>query len=559
MTPEPEAGGWRWHSCAFILYAGIAFITFDHGADVTDHVLGGGSDSFIFIWFLKWWPWCLKQGLAPLHTNLVWQPAGIATLWVTSVPLLALLMAPVTLLGGPVLAYNLLAIAAPSLSAWCAYRLCLTLCGDFQAALIGGFLYGFSAYEVDIAYATINQSFSCVIPLLAWAAVQRFRGAIGQTRFVIVLALLLVAEFLVSLEISATLVVFSILAWCLAYVIVPEWRLRLWRLLSDTLPAAPLVLLALSPIAIFLFQSRHFLQVPWYWTFRFSEDLAGLINPTPLQVLQRLIDRFAGTALSQPIPNQTGEISLLELVIVACYAREMGRSPPARFGLVTLAVVIIASLGPQLWVNNKITNIILPWWIFTKIPLLGAALPRRFAVYAALLIAVIVGFWVATPPAGLRRRRHYFGLLACLLMLPGFKPMVPVPASPFFAPGRLQSVLGPHPAVLILPFAINGPASYWQMENDFGFSQTGGYLGPPPAAMIGDPAVVQLYDNVTTPDLPSQFQNFCESTHTAFVIAGPGTPAALSAILAGLRWPAKQYDDVTVYTVPAAPKEQHGG
>ena len=54
----------------------------------------------------------ILHGLNPLHTGLLWAPSGYSTTWITSVPALALLAAPVTLLAGPLVSYNLLMLAA---------------------------------------------------------------------------------------------------------------------------------------------------------------------------------------------------------------------------------------------------------------------------------------------------------------------------------------------------------------------------------------------------------------------------------------------------------------
>jgi hypothetical protein len=128
----------------------------------------------------------------------------------------------------------------------------------------------------------------------------------------------------------------------------------------------------------------------------------------------------------------------------------------------------------------------------------------------------------------------------------------PVPVSAFFMPGRLQAVLGVAPRVLILPFGINGPSSFWQMENGFGFSQTGGYLGFPPAAMQGYPAVMEL--NGGNPDdlVPGDFVQFVKAMRTQYVVAGSGTPAGLLAKIAGLGWTENRVDDVTIFVVPGA-------
>jgi hypothetical protein len=542
---------WRWHAGAAVLYAIVAWVFLDHGEALSAGIAAPGSDPFIFIWFLKWWPWAAAHRLDLFHTDLVWQPAGLYTVCVTSVPLLAALALPITLTAGPVAAYNLLVISAPVLSAWCAYRLCLELCGDPLAALVGGVLFGFSAYALKLAYAVPNLGVSCWIPLLAWVAVLRFRAAITRGRYVLLVTLLLTAEFLTSLEVCASLAMFAALAWGLAFLERPDWRPDLRRLLADTLLAAPIVMLVLSPVLAVLLSHLRNIQVPWYWTYRFSEDAASLVSPAPFRAVLSGIDHLTGTRLAQPLHNQSPEISLPLLILVILFARD-NRAGPGRLLVLLLACVLVASLGPRLWFDGMATPVFLPWWPIAQIPLLGAALPMRFALYAALLTAVMASLWLSAPCGGGQRAgRKVLALLACLAVLPGFRHWAPVPAAVFFAPGRLQAALGPRPRLLILPFAINGPSSFWQAANDFGFSQTGGYLGPPPAAMIDDPAVVQLFDNTPGPGLGNALRRWCQASRTQYVVAGPGTPAALFAVLGSLRWPERRVDDVTVFTVPA--------
>jgi hypothetical protein len=258
-----------------------------------------------------------------------------------------------------------------------------------------------------------------------------------------------------------------------------------------------------------------------------------------------------------PIPGQVPEVSPVLLAIVLLFAWARRANPAARLLLAMLVILVLASLGPRLWFGGRMTGAILPWALVTRLPLLGAALPMRFSLYVALLGAVIASLWIA----GGRYRwfRLGIGLAACAVLVPGLRPLTPVPEAAFFAPGRLESVLGPRPKLLILPFAGNGAGTYWQQENNFGFAQTGGYLGPPPAADINNPAVVQLFDNVMDADFLSDFKTFCWTSGTQYVVAGPGTPAAERAALAQLGWRTAEVDDVTVLTVPPAPAQvTHG-
>jgi len=540
MTPAARAASWQ--AGAVLVYAATACICLDHGASLTRNIAAPGADAYIFIWFLKWWPWAISHHLNPFHTNLVWQPQGIYTLWLTSVPLLAVLMLPATLLGGPVLSFNLLVMLGPVVCAWSAYRLCLRLTGDPPAALIGGFLFGFSPYVLVLARAAPNLADAWFVPLLIWLALARFDGAIGRRRAVALASLIVAGQFLISLEVAATALLFAALAWALAFAWLPDWRPGLRRLLVDALCTAPLLAVLLSPLFLALLAHRHFLQVPWYWAYRFSTDGLSVIGGLPFV---------------PPLPAQVPEASPALLALILLFAWGRRGSPAARWLLAMLVILVLASLGPRLWLGGRMTGAVLPWALVTRLPLLGAALPMRFSLYVALLGAVIAALWIA----GGRYRwfRLGLGLVACAVLLPGLRPLAPVPQAAFFAPGRIESVLGPRPAVLILPFAGNGAGTFWQQENNFGFTQTGGYLGPPPAAEINDPAVVQLFDNVMDPGFLADFKTFCIASGTQYVVAGPGTPPAELAALARLGWPTRAVDDVTVLTVPPAPAQvTHG-
>ena len=98
---------------AACIYAVLAAIFIWHGASLTRQYHGFGSDPYESAWFLAWWPYAITHHLDPFFTKLIWYPYGASTLWITSVPLLAILFWPVTALGGPVLSYNLLMISAP--------------------------------------------------------------------------------------------------------------------------------------------------------------------------------------------------------------------------------------------------------------------------------------------------------------------------------------------------------------------------------------------------------------------------------------------------------------
>jgi hypothetical protein len=308
-----------------------------------------------------------------------------------------------------------------------------------------------------------------------------------------------------------------------------------------------------------MFSRYPFVNLPQFWPYFFVADLLGFAVPSRNtllggQMLHGLISNFYGD-----LQEQDSYLGLPLLLIIYGFARTQWRRPEARFLVVALLILLLASLGPGLWAAGFPTGFSLPWRMFMVLPLLGGALPVRFALYAALVAAIIAALWIAAAAPGIKRNIRLLAAgAACLALLPVPVPHQKLPAAKFFAPGRVAQVLGPQARVMILPFSIHGPSSFWQVQSQFSFAQTGGYLGFPPAAAQKYPAVQEMFSGddaaVKLPDL----QNFLAATSTQFIVAGPGTSAGIYAVLAQLHWKMQQTDDVTIYTVPAQNDPAHG-
>jgi hypothetical protein len=534
------------HWGAASLYSLAAAFFIDHGASLTSRVLGLGVDPFLIMWFLAWWPYNLTHGLI-LHTALVWQPLGVNVAWTTSVPFLSMLAAPVTLLAGPVLAYNLLILAAPVLAALAAYALCHHLTRAPASALVGGLIFGFSSYEMAQSFDHLNLSFVAVVPLLLLVALRRLSGAAGRWQTVPALVLLLIMQFYISEEILASALLFAGITWWLALWLLPTQRQALRALLLDLMIAGLALLGAAAPMLLAMLRDPAGLFHPSGWPLFFSTDLANLIIPTILTALGGGLAAPLSTHFTGGLEEQGAYLGLPLLAVLAAWVAGNWRQPAVRLWAGMFGIVLVLSLGPVLHVAGLRTHLTLPWALFTHLPLLGAALPARFCLYLALLAAIGASAWVA---AGTRTRLWQAGL-ACLLCLPTPHISQPNPIVAFFAsPGRVTQVLGPAPKLLVTPFGITGPSMLWQAEQNFSFSMTGGYLGFPPAATLRYPAVSDLFQGLEGPHLVQNIKLYCAATGTQFIVIAPGTSPALRAVLAQLAWPTRQVDDVTILSVP---------
>ncbi len=80
--------------------------------------IGIGSDPQLFAWSLAWWPHAVLHGHNPFVSHVLWAPAGSESdLGDVGSRARAVPLAPVTLLAGPVAAYNVASILLPALAA----------------------------------------------------------------------------------------------------------------------------------------------------------------------------------------------------------------------------------------------------------------------------------------------------------------------------------------------------------------------------------------------------------------------------------------------------------
>ncbi len=541
------------YGAAILAYAILAVLLVDHGAPLSKYILGLSSDPLAFIWCLAYWPHALLQHLDPFHVQLVWQPGGVDLAWITSVPFLALLAAPVTFNFGPLVSYNLLTIAAPCLAACSAYALCLYISHRPLAAFCGGLVFGFSSYEMAESLAHLNLAFSTFVPLLLLIILLRLDNRLRCVPAALLFALILAAQFYISIEIAATSLFFGALAWVLAFALCPARRLALRRLVPDGLLAGvfsvPLLLPFLSDMVV---RPRQIVPPPG-WSFATSAHFFNLLVPTPAQVFYLPGFEPGASGALGLLPQADFSTGLPFLLLLILFLREYGDRPGGKFLLITLITLLIASLGPQLWFGAKFTGLPLPWVLMTHVPLLNGAMPVRFELYASLVLALILTIW-----ADVSRLRALLVGLAWLVTLAPPHPVTPAPVSAFFQPGHVQATLGPQARVLILPrLSPNMPgllqvSSFLQAKNEFGFTQTTGYLGMPPQSALRFAAIRALAFGLPDPHFAADMAVLCAATHTQFVLALPDTPPALLAQLNQLPWPRRHVEDVLVYHVSSA-------
>ena len=537
------AGGWltsRRHQAiaAFALYVAIGIGYF--GLHVLPH-LGrecvrepGPPDSSIFMWGLAWWPHALLHGMNPFFTKALFAPDRLALGGDVTIPLAALVTAPITLLWGPIVSYNLLMLASPALAAFFAFLLCRYVTRSFAASLVGGYLFGFSAYMLGQLLGHLHLVLIFPIPAAVHLTLRAIDGRIGRRPFIVLLALCLTALILTSTEIALTFVALGAATLAVTFTLAPADRARLRAVVKPIVAAGVVAAIVTSPFLYYGLKGVPPLS-PLVGDI-YGGDALGFLVPTMLIRLGRAYFLAVSASFSGADVSEAGTYVGLPLALI------LARYMITRWGLTstkimatTLAVVVLLLLGAHLYIAGHPT-IPLPW----KPPdhlVLRDVLPVRLALYMFLIVAIIAAMWLA------QMRPGKWGVAKWALAAAAIAFLVPnigsgqwrwdVPNPAFFGTHEYRTYIKRGETVLVLPYGYNGMSMLWQAETGMWFRMTGGYPTPqPPPAYVADPFRPTLIGQVK-PDSVG-IENFIARRHVAAVIVDPAYPQQWTQALAAL-------------------------
>ncbi len=491
------------------------------------------DDPQIPIWSFAWWPHAIAHGENPLVTHLLWAPSGVDLVWANTLPALAVVLAPVTALAGAVTAFDIAAVLLPAVSAWAGFLLCQRLVGALWPSLVGGYLFGFSSYELGHVLGQPQLTAVFVLPLVALVILRALDGELTTGGLVLRLGLLLALQVLLSLEIALTLTISLVLALAVALLVAPARRARLLRLLA---PLAGGYLLAAVLTAPILYYALTDLRVAGFQPPQvYTADLLNLIVPTHLEAsgagwAHSIADRFPGNT------SEDGSfIGLPLLVILVLFARQWWRSAAGRFLLVSLVLATYLSLGPELTVDGHRVaplptllghnTIHLPGLGTKFLPLFDNILPVRFALYAALAGAVAVALWMRSG-SGSRLLRVGLPALGVLLLVPNpgagdWSTRYTIPA--FFTSSAYTRCLAPGEIVLPEPIGIGGQAMLWQVAAGFRFRMAGGRIQTsPPSPFLHPSSLAQIsVGYLPVKNQSALFRRYFRQEHVTSVILDP--------------------------------------
>jgi hypothetical protein len=524
-------GAFAAYACASCVYLGVP-VARHPGRDL----VANGIDADIGTWALGWWPHAILHWQNPIVTHVVWAPEGLNLAWTASVPGLALLVAPVTLIAGPTISYNLLAVALPALAAWTAFLLCRSVTRSFWPSFAGGYLFGFSSYEFGQTEGHLHMTSIFLLPLVVLVLLRFLDGSLSRRRAVVWLGLLLALQLLFSTEVSLMLATGLAVGLLTALVAMPTLRPQLGRLPLLFVGAYLLAAAIDAPFLAYalLHLERNSINSPA----QFPADLLNFVVPTRLTWIgwhwtKSLSDSFRGNA------SENGAyLGLPWIAILGWFFWEKRRQPAARFLLAMVVLGVLAELGTALHIaGDRYASA--PWGLVARLPFYNNILPVRFASFVALGAAVAAAWWSASSRAP-RLLRIALPVAAIIAIMPSlwlgvwhYHPR----RLAFFTHGTYRVCLQPDDNVLMLPAPNWTDAMLWQAEAGYRFRMTGGYISPALPKNVPDfPYAMKLFTNNRGSDW-RPLVKFARATQATMIILEEGHGVSWTTMLAPITKP----------------------
>jgi hypothetical protein len=458
-----------------------------------NRVLGDNRrDQWLFEWMLTHAARVFTHGDSPFFSHQLNAPLGVNLMANTSILLLALPLAFITLTAGAPVTFAVIstvALAGTAAAWYFVLRRLPGLTASRPAAFIGGLFCGYAPAMVSQLTGHPNIAGQYVIPFIVLAAA-RLAGPAPAWKRGVGLAIPIVLQCFLNEEILF-LAALAIVVFFLVYLPPREYGATVRRALPAVGWAAGV--------------SGVLLAYPIWWQFTGAQAY----GPLPSNVLTYNSDLTSFTAFARrsvAAGGQGGDPALANLLnnaseentyfgwpfVTLMVAAGVGlwRVRLARAAVVTAAIFGALSLGPHLRYNGRLTSIPGPWWLFNTLPVLESIVPTRFALAMTplfgLLLAYLVDRFVVRRESPMNEfelnHRLVWAMALGVALLPlGPTPQPAVDRHPlptFFTSGQWRTVLPAHATVVPVP---NGwdedlAAMRWSTAGNQDFDVAGGYF-----------------------------------------------------------------------------------
>lgn len=449
------------------------------------------GDPVLSVWYLAWTPYALAHGSSLLFTHHLNAPYGLNLAWQTAVPILGLALAPLTIVAGPVASYNLAMTLAPAAAALSLYFVAVRLGLRRPPAMVGGYIYGFGPFMLGQGLSHLHLVSSFLFPLIFY---KLHRSVVADARRPLIdgitLGGLLVAQYFISSEMLSDAAVLTLIGLVLYVATAPRCYRHVVAALPTFLIAGVVAAAALAYPAWFLLHGpQHVDKLSGLSVF--SSSLLGVVVPTSNELLHATPWLASANAAVSGALDENGTYLGIPLVMLLLWSiARLRKQRRSAFWAALALVSVVMSLGPALIVVHRSTAVSLPTALLEQLPLLGAAVPVRYSLFADMfsgLAAAAVLSGIGSRTTGGLRWPSLLGSMsvAALVIVPVLPGLWPYPSGPTAVPEYFRSTGTSKKShiqtVVTYPFVapLHDQAMLWQATARLRFKLVGAYAVVP--------------------------------------------------------------------------------
>ncbi|MGH9866049.1 MAG: hypothetical protein ACRD4H_11600, partial [Candidatus Acidiferrales bacterium] len=380
----------------FLCVVAAGIFTLPASLSPASALLGYPGDDYQHAWFVWYFAKAAASGHNPFYTHLLFYPARTNLAWSTLDPLAGILALPLSLIAGPVIAYNFSLILQLALAAFFARLLCLRICRNEIAALFGGIAFGFGPFLLAhaLGHLSLVTAFSIPLYVLVLDNLLQKETPSWKDGMLAGLALLLTALAHYNYTVFCIMLTVVILTIDFAIASAINRRALLKRTWLALTVAAATFVAAFSPLLVILLRDRADAPTPrtMAHVVQYSADVFGFLIPSWNNVLfggfahgldaRIFVAGFEGTVYAGPI-----------VLLLAAIGFWKGRCMERRWVMrAAIAAVIfyLLSLGPEIRILGRLTGIpgpaaLLYHFRFARF----VSVPARFDVIVMLCLAIL--------------------------------------------------------------------------------------------------------------------------------------------------------------------------
>jgi hypothetical protein len=381
------------HLLVLLAYLGVvSLFTWPLVVNGAQQVINSGDS-----WWLVWQNWLIRHHLVDLHTSplvthLVYWPNGTSLYEESWIEVLFL---PLTLLFGPVAAYNLACLIMCVAVAWSMYLLASYLSGNRLAGFVAGFAFVVSCWYVARLWGQLNIG-SVVWLLLYIFFLLRREGRLWVN--ILGAGIMAALTYVSTLYLVLYLVVFTGF-WAINRGL--DWRVPVRQRLATLgrgLAGGLLGMVLVAPLLVGLLRTvgNGTVVVPEFaQSLTFSADLLGYFVPVPRNLVFGDWVQQAGIRVWGTVDVEQWYFPGWSVWILGIFGL-LRAWPQTRLWLNLLLVSFVLSLGPVLHMGGQGYPVPLPYLLLYQLPGLEVGrTPVRFALLVMVALCVGLAYGLA--------------------------------------------------------------------------------------------------------------------------------------------------------------------